>query len=73
MKKFVICLQTRENIKYISNVSPLLWTNKKSEAKIFASENEISMDLAPHKKSLELLTKELNTPIEIISIDDDYD
>lgn len=73
MKNLIIALKNKETIRYISNISPLLWTDDIKNAKKFISENEISIDLSSHKKSLELLTKEVNNPIEIISIDSNYD
>ena len=73
MKNLIICSKSKENIRYISNTSPLLWTDNISNAKKFMSENEIFIDLAPHKKSLELLTRETKNTIEIVSIDNDYD
>lgn len=61
MGKYIILSESTDNvIKYISNTSPLLWTDDKNKAKIFRSEGEILTDLYCHKESLDKMEKELN-------------
>lgn len=55
----IYSLSKNNEKKYISNTSPLLWTDDKSKAKIFRSEGEIQTDLSYHAKSLEKMNKEL--------------
>ncbi len=60
MGKYIILSKSKDNtIKYISNTSPLLWTDKKENAKIFRSEGEIITDLSSHMESLRRMEKEL--------------
>ena len=69
MSKYIILSKSKDNtIKYISNTSPLLWTDNKSEAKIFRNEGEIITDLSVHKESLDKMEKELNVKFELESI-----
>ena len=65
----VYSLSQNNEKKYISNTSPLLWTDDQSKAKIFRSEGEIEIDLSCHKTSLEKMIKELGLVFqtEIIS------
>jgi len=59
MEKIVVySLSENNEKKYISNISPLLWTNKLSEAKIFRSKGEIKEDLSYHLISLAKLSTE---------------
>ena len=65
----VYSLSQNNEKKYISNTSPLLWTDDQSKAKIFRSKGEIEIDLSCHKTSLEKMIKELGLVFqtEIIS------
>ena len=66
MGKYIILSKSLDNsIKYISNISPLLWTDNKEEAKIFRNESEILTDLSYHTESLEKLKKELDIEFEV--------
>ena len=57
---FKIYSLSKDNEKrYISNTSPLLWTDDKNKAKIFRSEGEIKSDLAEHTNSLEKMINNL--------------
>jgi hypothetical protein len=65
MKKYIILSRDKDNnIKYISNTSPLLWTDDINKAKIFRSEGEILNDLNEHMMALEKMSKELNLRFE---------
>lgn len=65
MGKYIILSRAMDNTKkYISNTSPLLWTDNKNNAKIFRSEGEILTDLSCHKESLDKMKKELNLEFE---------
>lgn len=65
MKKYIILSRDKDNnIKYISNTSPLLWTDDINKAKIFRSEGEILNDLNEHMIALEKMSKELNLRFE---------
>lgn len=69
MGNFIILSRSEDNsVSYISNTSPLLWTDNKSEAKIFRSEGEIMTDLSDHKESLDKMEKELNIKFEMEQI-----
>ncbi len=69
MSKYIILSKSEDNsVSYISNTSPLLWTDNKSEAKIFRNEGEIITDLSVHKESLDKMEKELNVKFELESI-----
>lgn len=60
MEKIILLSKNRDNnIKYISNTSPLLWTDNKSEAKIFRSKGEINLDLSFHVDILNKMINEL--------------
>ena len=65
MGKYIILSKSKDNsIKYISNTSPLLWTDNKNNAKIFRNEGEILTDLSYHKESLEKMKNELDLEFE---------
>lgn len=65
MKKYIILSRDKDNnVKYISNTSPLLWTDDINKAKIFRSEGEILNDLNEHMIALEKMSKELNLRFE---------
>ena len=65
MGKYVVLSKSKDNnIKYISNTSPLLWTDNKNKAKIFRNEGEILTDLSYHQESLEKMKKELGLEFE---------
>ncbi len=65
MKKYIILSRDKDNnVKYISNTSPLLWTDDINKAKIFRSEGEILNDLNEHMMALEKMSKELNLRFE---------
>ena len=66
MGKYIILSKSLDNsIKYISNISPLLWTDNKEEAKIFRNESEILTDLSYHTESLEKMKTELDIEFEV--------
>jgi hypothetical protein len=66
MEYYIISASNKDNIiKYISNISPLLWTNDRTKAKTFRSKGELIMDLTWHIDSLEKMEKELGLKIEI--------
>ena len=67
--KYIVLSKSEDNsIRYVSNTSPLLWTNDKNKAKLFMSINEIKLDLYTHMESLEKMKKELKLDIEVDSI-----
>ena len=69
MGKYIILSKSQDNdIRYISNTSPLLWTDNKEKAKIFISENQIQLDLFNHMESLEQMKKGLNLQFEMVEI-----
>ena len=69
MGKYVVLSKSKDNdIKYISNISPLLWTDNRNNAKIFRSESEINSDLYDYVESLKLMKKELNLEFEMVEI-----
>ena len=60
MGKFILLSKNKNGDKrYISNTSPLLWTDNKSEAKIFRSEGEMMLDLSAHRDILQKMVNEL--------------
>lgn len=71
-KIYILLSKLQDNsISYISNTSPLLWTDNKSEAKVFRSIGEIDTDLYEHRNSLEKMKKELGINLIIKEIDSD--
>ena len=60
MTKFILFSKNKNNdVKYISNTCPLLWTNNKSEAKTFMSEGELNLELSYHKDILNKMENQL--------------
>ena len=58
MEKFIVFIIDNDNKEsYISNVSPLLWTDDRNKAKIFYSESEIRTDLSLHFNVLDEILK----------------
>jgi hypothetical protein len=55
----IYSLSKNNEKRYISNTSPLLWTDDKNKAKIFRSEGEIESDLVEHTNSLEKMINNL--------------
>ena len=69
MGKYILYAMSKTgNVSYLSNISPLLWTNEKSNAKKFNSKNELIMDIAWHGDSLEMMAKELGLKFEVEEI-----
>lgn len=56
------------NVSYISNVSPLLWTNNKNEAKVFVSENDVYSNLLDYDTNLVKMGKKLGLEFKIEEI-----
>ena len=52
---------------YISNISPLLWTNDLNLAKRFSTESELITDLYEHQSSLEKLVMDKGQPLIILN------
>lgn len=52
---------------YISNISPLLWTNNLNLAKRFSTESELITDLYEHQSSLEKLVMDKGQPLIILN------
>jgi len=66
MKKYIILSKSKsDNIRYVFNTDPLLWTDDKNKAKIFTSESEILTDLYNHMGSLDKMNKELGLTFEM--------
>lgn len=66
MGKYILIARSKSgDITYVSNISPLLWTNEKSRAKKFNTKNEMIMDLTWHIDSLEKMEKELGLKFEV--------
>ena len=53
------------NISYISNISPLLWTDKKDKAKIFSSEEEVYTNLIDYDNNLVKMGKKMGLEFKI--------
>ena len=62
-KYIVLSKNLDKEIKYISNTSPLLWTDDRNKAKIFISEGSIMTDLYDHLDTLNKMCKELGLEI----------
>lgn len=56
------------NVSYISNVSPLLWTNNKNEVKVFVSENDVYSNLLDYDTNLVKMGKKLGLEFRIEEI-----
>lgn len=70
MMNYILFTKNKNNnIKYISNTSPLLWTNNKFEAKKFRSKEEINLDLYSHVNILNKMEKELGLKLYLESIE----
>jgi len=71
MEKYCIVLEDSNNkTTYVSNISPLLWTNEKDKAKIFFSKSEAMNDIAPYHNSLvNIIDSEVGREIKIVQIE----
>lgn len=61
----VLSIDLDNNISYISNISPLLWTDKKDEAKIFSSEEEVYTNLIDYDTNLVKMGKKMGLEFKI--------
>lgn len=64
----VLSIDLDNNISYISNISPLLWTSEKNEAKVFSSEDEIYTNLIDYDTNLVKMGKKLGLEFRIEEI-----